>query len=255
MKPLLFGLLLAPLAAIAAEPSVKLAGLQVVWNDGDKQFGFFKTYNMEEGISVCLIASLPDKQIVGIEEDDAKLQIGGATAKARFYNGDSALSKDRHSLRLEFTAPGSFRTEADGKIKITGGIPVKVATGSEETKSSPLALKAGSKVAFPAEKTGLPTLSVHSVEKKNDETRVNFSTDRKRDELKGVKFYDKEGKEIESDFYSSSWSSFGGKGSGVMTFSFKTAPEELVIGLETWTGSETVNVKVDFAAGLAAAKP
>ena len=258
MKPFLcLPILLLPVTARAADPVVKVAGIQAVWDDGSKDFGMFKTYNSEKGVGVTLIVS-SDKQIVAFDESKVALKIGGATAKTHFFGGDSAFSKDHHAIRLEFETAGAYQTAADGTLKITGDIPLTFATGKDETKSAPFAIAANTAVTFPGAKPGvMPTLKVTSSGKPkfgDGGFEIVFSTDRKPEEFAGIRFTDKNGKDVESNRTSTMWSGFGGKGSGEVTFSFKTAPTDLIAVVGTYTGSEKVNAKVDLSAGLTAPK-
>src|SRR5690349_17249394 len=113
---LLFPLL--SLTAIAAEPVVSIAGIQAVHDDGEKEFNGFKTYNSDKGLGVTLIIR-SDKAIVGFDDDNAVLTIGGAKAKSHFF-GDMAYAKDRKTVRLEFDAQGAAQVGADGKLKVAG---------------------------------------------------------------------------------------------------------------------------------------
>lgn len=77
-------LLILPLLALpllhAAEPTVTLAGIQVVFDDGEKDFDGFRTFNMEKGFSVALIVRSDGKTMVGFDEDKATITVGGAVS-------------------------------------------------------------------------------------------------------------------------------------------------------------------------------
>ncbi|MEO5912584.1 MAG: hypothetical protein ABIS50_00010 [Luteolibacter sp.] len=256
-------LLLTPLlfasAVQAADPVVKLAGIQAIFDDGSKQFDGFKTYNSEKGCGVVLMIHGGGKQMVGIDGDKATLKIGGTAAKCRFFGGDSAFSKDHLFARLEFEAAGSTQMSPDGTLKVTGEIPVTFATGKAETRSEPLAVAAGAAVKFPAAKAGeLPELKVKSSGKPkfgDGAFEIVLSSNRKAEEFAGVRFYAQDGTAVESNQTSSSWMGFAGKGSGEITYSFKAAQTNVIVAVETWTGREDAKVKVDLAAGLASPKP
>ena len=251
--PLLI-LSILPLAAAAAEPQVKLAGVQHVSDDGEEEFDGFKTFNTQKGTNVALIIRSSDKAMVGFDEDEAKLTIGGAAAKCSFF-ANMAFAKDRKALRLEFNTQDKVKTAPDGTFKVAGELPIVLATGKEETRSEPFTVAKGASVKFPAGKTGLPALKVKSSGKPkwgDDPFEIEFSTDRKADEFAGVRFFTKDGKELESDRGSSGWMSFGGKGSGEITYTFKAPQQELIIAVETWTGREEKKLKVDLSAGLTA---
>jgi hypothetical protein len=241
------------LTATAAEPVVKLAGIQAVYDDGAKEFDGFKTYNSEKGLGVTLIIRSADKPMVAFDDDKAALKIGGADAKCRFFGGDMAFSKDRLALKLEFTAESAVKTSADGTLKIQGEIPITLATGKEETRSEPFTVSNGTTVKFPAGKEGLPVLKIKSSGKPkwgDDPFEIEFNTDTKPEAFAGIRFYTKDGQPVESKRGSTSWMSFGGKGSGSVTYSFQAAQTDLILAVESWTGKEEKKIKVDLNAGL-----
>ena len=104
----------------------------------------------------------------------------------------------------------------------------------------------------------MPTLKIKSIGKPDygdAAFQVEFSTNRRVDEFAGFKFYTKDGKPLEAEKGGSSWMGFGKSGSGDVTYQFKTKQTDLIIAVETWTGSEQITLKVDLTAGLALPKP
>lgn len=245
---------LLTLAASAAEPEVKLAGLQAVYDDGGKSFGGFKTYNTDAGHSISLIIRSGDKAMVAFDDDKASIKIGGADAKCKSFGGDMAFSKDRLALRLEFSSKGKAQVSEDGKLKVTGDIPITFATGKEETRSEAFTVSVATAVVFPAGKEGMPTLKVKSAGKPkwgNDPFEIAFTTNRKTDEFAGIRFYTKDGKPVDAKRGSSSWMGFAGNGSGEFSYTFKAPQTDLIIAVESWTGREDKKIQVDLSAGLA----
>lgn len=84
MKPLLILPLLALPLLHATEPTVTLAGVQVVFDDSEKDFDGFRTFNMEKGHCVALIVRSEGKTMVGFDEDKAKVTLGGPRPNALF---------------------------------------------------------------------------------------------------------------------------------------------------------------------------
>ncbi len=257
MKAILLPFVLAlPFAASSAEPVVTLAGIQAVFDDGGEDFDGFRTFNAEKGRKVALIVRSGDKEMVGIDEDKVSLTIGGVKAESRFF-GNTAFSKDRRALRLEFDTKEEVKIAADGTVKIAGEIPVSFAAGKEEIRSEPFATSEGVEIKFPADKKDMPALKVKSSGKPDfgdDPFEIALSTNRKMDNFAGIRFYTKDGEPVESGRRGSSWMSFGGRGSGEVVFSFEEAHTELIVALEIWTGLEEKTLKVDLDAGLAAGK-
>lgn len=257
MKPLI----LLPLFALpllhAAEPTVTLAGIQVVFDDGEKDFDGFRTFNMQEGYNVALIVRSEGKTMVGFDDDKAAITVGGAKAECSFFS-NMAFSEDRMAMKLEFKTTAPVKVGADGSLKVEGGLPVTLATGKKETRSLPFEVKKGVTIAFPEGEDGMPELKVKSTGKPDfgdAEFEIEFSTNRKPDEIAGIRFYTKDGKQVEAERGSSGWMGFGNKGSGEVSYRFKTKPAGLILAVEDWTGREEITLKVDFSAGLSMTKP
>lgn len=240
------------LTASASEPVVKLAAVQVIFDDAAEEFDGFKVFNGDKGHHVALLVRAGDKQIVGFDDDKAKLTIGGADAECRFF-GSNAFSKDRKCLRLEFNTEGGAKVSPNGSLKVTGVLPVILATGKKETRSEVFTIAKDASVTFPAGEKDLPKFKVKSSGKPqwgDDPFQIELSLDRKPDEIAGVRFYTKDGKELEANRTSSGWMGFGNKGSGEITYTFKAAHKDLILAVETWTGSQNLNISVDLEAGL-----
>jgi len=254
MKLLLFLPVVLALPIIrAAEPTVTLAGVQVVMDDGGEDFDGFKTFNMEKGHKVALIVRNKDKAMVGFDEDKASITLGGAKTECHFFS-NMAFSKDRHSLKLEFHTSDPVQMEKDGVFKVAGGLPLVLATGKKETRSEVFAAKEGTAIVFPKDAEGMPVLKVKSAGKPkfgDDGFEIEISTNRKIDEFAGFRFYTKDGEPVEADQSGSSWMGFGNKGSGEVFFSFKASHTDLILAVENWSGREEVTVKVDLSAGAA----
>ena len=249
-------LLLLPILSgtlIAADPEVKLAAVQVVIDDGAKEFDGFKTFNSDTGYNVALIVRAADKQMVGFDDDKATITIGGAKTNCRFF-GKQAFSEDHLALRIEFNTDGKATVSPDGSLAVKGELPITLASGKAETRSEPFAVEKGAEVKFPADAKDMPTLKVKSTGKPkwgDNKLEIEFTTNRRVDDFAGIRFLDKDGKEIESDRGGSSWMSMMGKGSGTFSYTFKTEPKELILVIDNWTGKEEKKLAVDLKAGLA----
>jgi len=257
MKPLLILPLLALPLLHAAEPTVTLAGIQVVYDDGEKDFDGFKTFNMSKGHNVALIIRSDGKTMVDFDEDKATITVGGAKTETAFFS-NMAFADNRLAMKLEFKATDPVKMDADGNLKVEGELPVTLATGKAETRSAPFEAKVGTAVTFPEGGKDLPALKVKSVGKSDydDEVfEIEFSTNRRIDDYAGIVFYTKDGKPVKAESGGSSWMSLGSKGSGEVSFRFKAKPTDLILTVENWTGHEEITLKVDLSAGLALPKP
>lgn len=259
MKSLLLLPLFASPLLHAAEPTVTLAGLQVVFDDGEKDFDGFRTFNMQKGHNVALIVRSAGKTMVDFNEDKATITLGGAKTECSFFS-NMAFSDNRLAMKLEFKATDPVKMDADGNFKVEGGLPVTLASGKEETRSAPFEAKVGAAVAFPEGAKDMPELKVKSAGKSEyneDEFEIEFSTNRRVDDYAGFRFYTKDGKPVEAERGGSSWMGgfLGSKGSGDVSYRFKAKPTDLILAVETWSGREEITIKVDLTAGLALPKP
>lgn len=237
-----------------ADPVAELAGLQVVYDSGEKEFDGFSTFNSEQGYKVALIVRSKDKPIVGYDEDKATMTIGGAEAEAGFFMGDSSFSKDKKAFRLEFDAKEKVQPNAKGELEVKGKIPVSVASTKAEIRSTAFQVKTGETIAFPADQKGLPTLKITKTGKPDfgdNVFAITFSSSMKLDNFAGVKFLTKDGKEVKSEKGSTSSMTFNNNYSGTVEYEFPAKQEELIMVLETWTDKEEKIIEVDLKASLA----
>jgi hypothetical protein len=66
----------------AAKPAVSIAGIRTVWNDGEKEFDGFTTFNSEKGTTVAVLISVTEGSIVAYDADKAKFTLGGKPARS-----------------------------------------------------------------------------------------------------------------------------------------------------------------------------
>ena len=149
MKALSLSVVLLGSGVLMADPVAELAGLQVVYDSGEKEFDGFSTFNSEQGYKVALIVRSKDKPIVGYDEDKATMTIGGAEAEAGFFMGDSSFSKDKKAFRLEFDAKEKVQPNTKGELEVKGKIPVSVASTKAEIRSTAFQVKPEKPSHFP----------------------------------------------------------------------------------------------------------
>jgi len=240
---------LGTLSLHAAEPTVTLAGIRTVWNDGEKEFDGFKTFNSEKGTAVAVIISVTEGSIVAFDDDKAKFTLSGKPAKIHF-GGD--ISKDHKHLKLEIETETPLAAADLASLKLEGTLPITTATGSTEIKSDPFEAKPGTKVTFTT--TKLPTERSLTVEKAgkpewgDDPFQVSFKSDRKFDEFANITFAGVDGKSLESSRGGSSTMTMMGKTTAEVSYTFKQKADKLVMVLSAWTGFESKPLKISLSA-------
>jgi hypothetical protein len=254
-------LLLLPIFAfpliLAEEPTVTLAGVQVVMDDAGEDFDGFQTFNMKRGHKVVLIVRSKGKAMVGFDDEKSSITLGGAKADINFFS-NVAFSKDRMALKLEFHTSDPVSIDEKGNFKVAGALPLVLAGGKSETRSEAFGVDIDAEVKFAEDAEGMPTMKVKSIGKPDygdAEFEIVFSMNRKMEEFAGMQFYTKEGVALKSQRTGSSWFGFGKQGSGEVTYQFEKKPTDLILAVETWTEREEISLKVDVDAGVALAKP
>lgn len=253
MKVLSLAVVLLGSSLVMADPVAELAGLQVVYDSGEKDFDGFRTFNMEEGHKVAFIVRSKGKPMVGFDKDKAEMMIGGAKAKPGFFMSNMSFSDDKKSMKLEFDTTGKVQPNAKGELEVKGKLPVTLASTKAEIRSAAFQVKAGEAIVFPADQKGLPTLKIKKTGKPSygdNVLSIEFSTDMKMDGFAGVKFLTKDGKEVESKDGGSSWMTFGSKTSGTVEYEFPAKQQELIMVIETWADKEEKIIQVDLKASL-----
>ncbi len=240
---------MSALSLHAAEPTVTPAGIRTVWNDAEKEFDGFKTFNSDKGTAVALLISVTEGGIVAFDGDKAKLTINGKPAKFRF-GGD--ISKDHKHLKLEVETAAAITAAELATLKLGGTLPITTATGSTEIKSEAFDAKQGTKVVFPAGK--LPAERSLTVEKSgkpewgDDPFEVSFKSNRKFDEFANISFTGADGKALESARGGSSTMTMMGKTTAEVSYTFKQKADKLVMVLSAWTGFESKALSISLSA-------
>lgn len=256
MKNILMStLLLSGISTLcSAEMTVKPAGVQIVWDDGGDSFGGFTTFNTKPGVNLALHIHTDSDSLIGIDQDQSKVTLGGAEAQVSFFGSSSSIAKDGKTLKLEINAKGA--QPVDGKFKTTGAIVVTTANGKTQFTTDLIDWKKGTKVQFPKE-ANLPPFEIKSVGKPSwgdEKWEVTLNTNQKFESFISVTFIDDKGKEHKANQGSSS--SMSGLGMTSVSVSFK-APETISkakMVVEVWKGLKKTTVPVHFTLGASGAE-
>ena len=245
----IFGLLTVTPAFSQTTPTIEPAGMQIVWDSLKKEFNGFGIYNGTEGTNVTLAIKGGGKSIIAFNRKQSKvsIQYGGKDLGGEFGSWGK-FSEDGKIMRLEAKTDQLPAGKATN-LKLTGSVEIVTASKSETKSVGPQALKVGDKLTFGEDftcevtKLGKPTYG-------NDELEITFKWKHEISKLSAVRFFNKEGKEIESK--SSGRSSFGSLGKMTVTKSYKLKKKSdvLKIEMELWTDAETVTVPLNVELGL-----
>ena len=249
----------------AAQVEVSVAGIRVVGKgyraeQEDQKFkgGKLRAFNHFAGTSVGLLITSKEKVIVGLDEDRSKITIFGDSqgtdftkAKGLFGRkgakfGFSDQSDDKMALMTEVESTG-LPAKGTKEIILKGEFMVSVASKSVLTKSELVDAKKGAKVvvgihSFEIDELGKPAWG-------KDPLSITLKSSVNHKDFKAFKFFDPEGKEIESNRAGSSSMGIFGKRTYGVTFNLKRKVDQIVLGLDGWTDLEKVQVPFDVKIG------
>lgn len=243
---LMFSALSAAISTHAlAAPTIKPAGIQIVWNAMADEFDGFGTYGATEGVSVSLVVQAGAKSIIGFDDKKSKVAIhyGDENLGGKFGSFEK-YSKDRKNMRVDVKTK-QLPSDGSGVFKVTGSMEVVVASKKETKSIAAQKLKKGDKLTlkegfnFEVSKIGKPKYG-------QDELEIDLKWKGDIPELAEVKFYNKEGALIESR--AAGWSSFG-RGAGktvVKTYKLKKKFDEIKIEMDLWTDAEALTLPIDL---------
>jgi len=256
MKKLLFPIVLATSVVLPitsqADVTVEPAGMKIVWKPLKDEFDGFQTYNSSEGTYITLALRGGDKGIIGFNKDKSKVTISDGTndlgGKFGMWN---KISKDGKVMRIEISSEKLPAADA-ATLKLTGKLDVTVASKTETQSTEAREFKKGDKVEltddfkFEIDKIGKPKWG-------KDPLEVTFKWNRKVPEFAAVRFYDKEGKEIESSKGGSGSSGFLGKYTVTKSYKLKKKSDVLKIEMDLWMDAKTITLPVDVTVGAGGA--
>ncbi|MBT8044227.1 MAG: hypothetical protein KJO79_04690 [Verrucomicrobiae bacterium] len=236
-------------ATIQAEVKIEPAGMKIVWKSLKDDFDGFQTYNSSKGTYVSLALRAGEKGIIAFDKDKSKINISDGTSdlggKFGMWN---KISKSGKVMRVEVTTE-KLPAAGTQSLELTGSINATVASNTDTKASEAREFKKGDKV----ELTDDFKFEISKIEKPkwgDDPLSVTLKWSRKIPELAAVRFYDAEGKEIESKSGGSSWGGFLGKYSVTKSYRLKRKSKVLKIEMDLWTDAETINVPIKLKMGL-----
>lgn len=224
--------------------------MQVVWNDGGKAFGGFKTYNTSEGISMVFHLKSDGASFIDADDDGSKLEICGKKARPKFFNSDGDISEDGKMIKIEMSADGA--KAVDGKAQVKGSIAVVTGTETATSSTELIEWKKDTEVSFP-EGSNLPTFTVSKVGKPDwgdEEFAITLKCKQDLMDPVSVKFVEEDGTEHEAKSDGYSRMSFGNNVTLELGYKTEKKFSKAKLVIEYWKDAKTVEVPVDMEVGL-----
>jgi len=239
--------------------TVKAVGLSVAMHDGsDNKSGSF-AQSMDAGTTVHLLADFGDHTALEEIEDDSTIEVFTDDAGTVLLEPGEAerfgfiglrnveIAEDGHSARFYFTT--RERPAAGTKAIILKASVVFVLGRNETTaKLETVALKPGEKLT-----TGDHVLEIKSVGKPSwgdAQLEVEFTSEQSFAGIKAMRFFNAEGKEIESDVHQNSRMQANEYVIYGRTLQLMEAVDVATIEIDYYAETETVTVPVDVQVGL-----
>lgn len=245
--------LLSPLLA-AAEPEVRVSGVQVVWDDDREAFDGFGLFSTQDALALGLVVDAGGPSIIEFDEDASELvalrddlgtKLGGEIGPF------PKISEDGRLLRLELKsekapAAGASQLQAKGEaVVITGSETETLECGPLKVEKD-AELDFGHELEFRIAKVGKPDWG---------DAKMQIDLEIKRDipEVATLRFYDAEGGEIESDRAGTSRMSFNNNVTVTHSFTLAQELDEVRFELDRWTDLGRIAVPFEFSIGLGGA--
>lgn len=256
-----FAVFLSLCSPLAAEVSVKVAGLKIIGKEYQEE-GAEKTlraFNWTAGSEFALLLQSDGKAIVGFDDDESKITLFSDDKGTDFLKAKSKFSRKPYSFGMieksesgkammtDLKSPGIPATGAMA-INIEGELKVSVASKSKLVKSEKVPLKKDAKIVV-----GEHTVEIQKFGKPSwgdEKLEISFKAAVDFRQFKRVVFYDGEGKEIEAK--PGMWSSTGmfGKTTFRASYKLKEKTEDLIMGFEVWTDLEEITVPLKLKVGV-----
>ena len=232
--------------------TIRPAGVTLLWEQGDeKSFEHLSVLNSQEPVALALYLSGNEKKIVLIDRDKSKLATftddQGTEIEGKIGHFPR-IAKDGSAAFVEVRGEKAVSPKAEALLA-KGQFKVAVASKTEVKRSKVVSAKKGSKVelaedlVFEITKTGKPDWG-------DDPFALTLKIQRDISEVAMFRFYDEEGKQIESRGTGSGRGGFLGKVTVTRDFNLKRKAAKLILEVDRWTDLEKIAVPFDVKVGI-----
>jgi hypothetical protein len=240
---------------MAADPSVRPSALQVVWEDDKEAFDGFGVLNTMNPVELALLLDAGGRKLIEVDDRGSKVT-DFKDDKGTDLDGEFGpfpkVSEDKSMAR--FSVRGGKPPVAGAGAVSAKGV-VKIRTGSKvETKTSKVVeAKKGATVAvsdtleFEVTKTGKPDWG-------DEPFMVEFEIKRDIPEVAAVRFYDADGKEVESSSGGGGRMSFLNRVTVSKEYKLARKLDAFRVETDLWTDMEETEVPFDVTVAVGGAK-
>lgn len=237
-----------------AEITVKPAGIQIVWDSMKDEFGGFTTFNASDGLAVTLGVYATEKGFIDFNKRQSKVSISdGENDMGGKFGMWDRISKDTKSMSIVVESKEPIKAGVDS-FQIKGELLATTATATTTNSTKLRKFKKGDKVdtiegfAFEIDKVGKPEWG-------DDPLAISIKWQKSIPELAAVRFYDAQGKEIESSAGgSTSFSAFGKVTSVNKTYNLARKVDMVRMEVDLWSDLEEIVIPLDLIVSLSGTK-
>lgn len=254
---------LPSLAALSAEAPaiVDVVGVRVVAPVREGEGDEMRAFNWSPGTTVALVVRKASGGIIEVSADNSKLTLCKddkgtdllkAPAVSKFersgFGAFPKVSADGKALMVE-AAVQAMPARGATQLQLAGEIAMQVATQKKDFPAS-VTIKDGEKIVAGAltltiGKTGAPDWGGEDFK-----FAVRLKATQALSSVASIKFFDEQGKEIESKLGSRSSFGFGSQMNVEQEYLFKAPVTKAKVVVSCWTDMQMVKVPVNLKAGI-----
>lgn len=234
-----------------AEPEVRVAGLQVVWEDDREAFDGFSLFNGQQALVLGLLVDGGGAGLIEFDDENSRLTAlrdDFGTKLDGKIGSFPKISEDGKLLRLvieseKLPKPGASQLQAKGELAVLS------ASETETLKCGPVKLEEDAKLDF-GDQLDFRVVKVGKPDWGDAAWQVELEIKRDIAEMAVLRFYDGDGKEIESDRVSTGRMGFMGQVSVTLGYTLAREVAEVRVELDRWTDLEKLSVPFEVSVGI-----
>lgn len=255
LKGLIFVSVMGLGVLVAADPSVRPIALLVAWEDDKENFGGFGVLNTQNPVELKLLLDAEGKQLISLDARGSKVtafqdgkgnDLKGEVGPFPKVSEDKLLA--RFSVRGEKPpAAGAETISAKGVVKARFGSKVATKTSKVVEAKEGETVSLTKELEFEIKKTGKPQWG-------DEPFMVELEIKRDIPEVAAVRFYDADGKEVETKSGGGGRMSFMKRVTVSKEYKLARKLDKFRVEMDLWTDMEEMEVPFDVTVTVGGGK-
>ena len=253
---------LAVSGAVAQEtkPTFKVVGLRVI-APPPKDNDDLGAFNSQPGTTLAVLIQHPVGGLISFDEDESKLTslvddtgtdlLKGENSYFGPFGSFPRFSEDQKAAMIEISGPGLPVAGAKA-IRAQGVFKFQQATKSTKVKAESVKLEEGTE--FQASEFKFVISEFGKSEWSDAPIEMTLQTKQNANAIRAVRFYDADGKEIESEEAGRGYMSFGSDVTHDLGFTLGTEVKQATIEIEYWENLKLIDVPFEVSTGVGLSK-